>query len=73
MNSEEYVPMTMPHSMAIEKPRSTSPPNSSSDSTARVVVLTVRMVRDSVSLRLLLMSVRKSIVLYFRIVSRMRS
>ncbi|MND07666.1 hypothetical protein D3C83_298030 [compost metagenome] len=54
-------------------PRSTSPPNSSSDSTASVVVLTVRIVRDSVSLSARLIRSRNGIVRCLRIDSRTRS
>ena len=53
----------MPQSIAIEKPRSTSPPKINSDDTASAVVLTVKMVRDSVSLRLLLISSANSMLL----------
>ncbi len=65
--------MTMPHSIAMLNPLSTSPPKISSDSTASATVATVRIVRDSVSLSARLISSRNGIVRCLRIDSRTRS
>ena len=54
-------------------PRSTSPPNTSSDNTASATVLTVNIVRDRVSLRARLIRSRNGIVRCLRIDSRTRS
>ena len=54
MKTVEYVPLTMPTSIVKANPRSTSPPNRYSDSTARNVVPAVMTVRPSVWLTALL-------------------
>jgi hypothetical protein len=55
------------------KPLSTSPPRNNSERTARATVLTVRIVRDKVSLSAKLIKSRNGIVRYLRIDSRTRS
>ena len=48
MATEEYVPKTMPIRSASEKPRSTSPPKSTRESTERKTRPEVMIVRESV-------------------------